>query len=347
MSRPEWASLTGPLPPRSRAFLALLFSMAAALPGNAQDMRPISASLAARLDATGRKAVAVIDFTDLQGNVTELGRFLAEELSVALVSDAKSFAVVDRTHLKALLRENKLASTGLIDPQTARQLGKIAGVDVLLTGTLTAFGDSVRLAVKALDTETARILGAATAEIAKTKVIEELLGKGVGEALGAPSSAAGPTAGSPRRATPTTASGTTGTSFANDFLAVTARSAGVAYNRNQWNASVALTIENISQEEQLLAYAMNSAGLSDAQARGWRVSAVSGLPMTYSNPPNRQEFARLPPGGKQTVILTFEANGDAEAARPSQLAISMMCWRLKGSTPERVSIGLPEIPVSK
>ncbi len=34
--------------------------------------------------------------------------------------------VIDRTHLKAILHEHKLASTGLIDPQTARQLGRIA-----------------------------------------------------------------------------------------------------------------------------------------------------------------------------------------------------------------------------
>jgi len=55
---------------------------------------------------------------DLQGNVTELGRFLAEELSGALVNDSRGFRVIDRAHLKAILQEHKLAATGLIDPQT-------------------------------------------------------------------------------------------------------------------------------------------------------------------------------------------------------------------------------------
>ena len=59
----------------------------------------------------------MVDFTDLQGNVTELGRFLAEELSITLSESEKGFEIVDRTHLKAILQENKLSTTGLMDPR--------------------------------------------------------------------------------------------------------------------------------------------------------------------------------------------------------------------------------------
>src|SRR5713101_2416494 len=114
--------------------LALLLTAIAAVQLFAQDMKTVSSSLASRIAASGRKTVAVVDFTDLQGNVTELGRFLAEELSVDLVGDAKGFEVIERTQLKVILQEHKLATTGLIDPQTARKLGQIAGVDALVTG---------------------------------------------------------------------------------------------------------------------------------------------------------------------------------------------------------------------
>jgi TolB-like protein len=143
----------------------------------AQDLKTLSSTLANRIGSSGRRAIAVVDFTDLRGNVTELGRFLTEELSVDLLTNAKGFEVVDRTHLKALLQEHKLASTGLIDPQTARQLGRVAGVDGLVTGTITPFGDTLRLSVKVLDTTTARMIAASTADIPKTKAIEELLGR--------------------------------------------------------------------------------------------------------------------------------------------------------------------------
>lgn len=145
----------------------------------AQDMRPASAALATKIAASGRKTVAVVDFTDLQGCVTELGRYMAEDISVALLDNAKGFEVIDRTSLRVLMQEHKLASTGIIDPATARQLGKIAGVDALVTGTIAPLSDSVHVSAKVLDTESAKMLGGITAEIPRTKAVDELLSKGV------------------------------------------------------------------------------------------------------------------------------------------------------------------------
>lgn len=147
-----------------------------------KEIKSLSSSLGESITNSGKKTVAVVDFVDLQGNVTELGRFLAEELSVALSESGKGFEVIDRTHLKTLLKEHQLAMTGLIDPKTAKKIGEIAGVHVLVTGTLTPLGDSIRLAVKALDTGTSRMIGGTRGDIAKTRAIEELLAKGVGTA---------------------------------------------------------------------------------------------------------------------------------------------------------------------
>ena len=125
---------------------------------------------------TRSKKVAVVDFTDLQGNVTQLGRFIAEELSIALAGDAKDFEVIDRSSIRVILQEHKLASEGVIDPATAQKLGQIAGVDTLVTGTITPLGDSVHVGLKALDTETAKVLAGFTVEIPRTKAINDLLG---------------------------------------------------------------------------------------------------------------------------------------------------------------------------
>ena len=133
--------------------------------------------MAEKIVSAGKSRIAVVDFTDLQGNVTEFGRFIAEEFSVALASAGKGFTVVDRTHLQSILKEHELSQTGLIDPQTARELGKITGVEALITGTITPFGESVRLAVKILDTKTAEIIDAQRGNIPKTQAIEELLGR--------------------------------------------------------------------------------------------------------------------------------------------------------------------------
>ena len=144
-----------------------------------KEINNLSISMSEKIATSGKKTIAVVDFTDLQGNITELGRFLAEEFSAALVDAGKGFEVVDRIHLKSILKEHKLSASGLIDPTTARKLGKIAGVDALVTGTITPFGERVRVSVKVLATETAKVICASRGNIAKTKAIEELLAKGI------------------------------------------------------------------------------------------------------------------------------------------------------------------------
>jgi len=144
-----------------------------------KEINNLSSSMAKKIADSGKKTIAVVDFTNLQGNVSELGRFIAEEFSTALVDTGKGFEVVDRIHLKSILKEHKLSMSGLIDPTTARKLGKIAGVDAILTGTITPFGDEVRLSVKVLATDTAKIICASRGNIPKTKAIGDLINRGI------------------------------------------------------------------------------------------------------------------------------------------------------------------------
>jgi hypothetical protein len=145
-------------------------------------VRDLATALASDLDKAATAlhqsepvAVAVVDFTNLRGCVSEVGRFLAEEVSVALVAHATHFQVIDRTHLQAIIREHKLGASGLIDVKTAQRLGEIAGAETLVTATLIPFKESIRVSAKVLHTRTARILGAATAMVPRTSTIEELL----------------------------------------------------------------------------------------------------------------------------------------------------------------------------
>ncbi len=128
-----------------------------------------------KITASGKKKIAVVDFTDLQGTVTKLGRFIAEELSVSLASRARGFRVVDRLYLQAVLKDMKFSSNGGLDPMAARKAGTAAGVEALVTGTLTPLGDDVRLNIKVLDTETAVVIGAHRGDIPLTGTIRKLL----------------------------------------------------------------------------------------------------------------------------------------------------------------------------
>ncbi|MCC6446168.1 MAG: hypothetical protein IT210_22290 [Armatimonadetes bacterium] len=88
----------------------------------------------------GRKRIAVIqleapnDYTS-----TRLGTGVADMITTSLVKSGV-FDVIERVHLDAVLKENKLAEQGLLDPATAVKAGKILGVDYLLGGKVSEFG---------------------------------------------------------------------------------------------------------------------------------------------------------------------------------------------------------------
>ncbi|NPU83781.1 MAG: hypothetical protein HPY65_04770 [Syntrophaceae bacterium] len=162
---------------------SLIISLTLSLPSSAssyeREIANLSSIIVSSISKSGKKSIAVVDFTDLQGQVNELGRFIAEEMSGNITSQSPKFDVLDRNHIKRLLEEQKLSMSGLMDPNAIRKIGKLAGADVIITGTITPFGDSIRVSCKAIDTKSAKVVGSARGDIAKTATIADLIKLGV------------------------------------------------------------------------------------------------------------------------------------------------------------------------
>jgi TolB-like protein len=171
-----------------------------------REIANLSSILAADIAKSGKKSIAVVDFTDLQGHVNELGRFLAEEMSGNMTSQSQGFDVLDRNHIKRILEEQNLSLSGLVDPTTIKKIGKLTGTDIIITGTITPFGDSIRVACKAIETETGKVISSSRGDIAKTATIADLLKLGVGS----PAASAGDTKDTATKA-PITGTGWSGT----------------------------------------------------------------------------------------------------------------------------------------
>jgi TolB-like protein len=147
-----------------------------------QDMDTELASLAEKLATPikdhGNKKVTVIDFTDLQGGTSgELGKYIAEQLTINLVMGKRDFSVLDRANLKSILAEHKLTATGLVNPDNAKKLGMFAGVDAIILGSIIPKGQNISLTVKIITTETAEIIGAARAEFKVDQTVKDLMSK--------------------------------------------------------------------------------------------------------------------------------------------------------------------------
>lgn len=109
------------------------------------------------------KSIAVIEFTDVNGDLTPEGRLLTERLTTQLAT-TKEFSVIERSRLKEVIKELKLSLSGVIDPQTVKQVGKILGADAVLTGTLTIIGNKIEINARLVDVETGEIITGVTVQ---------------------------------------------------------------------------------------------------------------------------------------------------------------------------------------
>ncbi len=96
------------------------------------------------------------------------------ELLQASLSALPNVRLVEREKLYAVLAEQKLSLSGLTDPATAVQVGRLLGADRLLYGSFVELGDNLRIDVRLADTKTASVLRAESAS-GPTKQFDELL----------------------------------------------------------------------------------------------------------------------------------------------------------------------------
>ena len=123
-----------------------------------------------------KQYVAVPDFTDLDGRVSELGMFISEELLTRL-HDTQKVKVVERRLLNKVIEEHQLGLTGLIDPKTVKRLGKILGADSLCTGTITDLRSTLMINARMIDVETGQVFAVASAEVDKSDALRILMRK--------------------------------------------------------------------------------------------------------------------------------------------------------------------------
>ncbi len=157
--------------------LCVILSFTKPIPAQEMDkeLSDVASKLAPLINENGKKRVAVLDFTDLQGGSSELGKYVAEQMIVNLVMVKSNFSVLDRANFRKILAEHKLTATGLIDPENAKKLGQFTGVDALILGTIVSKGQKVAVTAKIITTDTAEIVGAAKTEFKSDESIQQLL----------------------------------------------------------------------------------------------------------------------------------------------------------------------------
>ena len=123
----------------------------------------------------GQKSkIAITEFSDLNGKVSNLGRYISEELITRLYRTNR-FHVVERELLAKVVEEHKLNLSGIIDESTAVEVGRILGVDAIGTGTLSDLGRYVKVNARIISMESGSIFAVASAEFIKDNRVHSLL----------------------------------------------------------------------------------------------------------------------------------------------------------------------------
>jgi TolB-like protein len=122
--------------------------------------------------------IAVLDF-QMQGEQTnskDMGKIVAEWLITGLVETGR-FDVIERRLLEKLLEEQKLGVTGAIDPNSAAQLGKILGVKIIVSGTVTSLEGYTEINARLINVDSASIIAAEKVRAGSAEKLRDLVNK--------------------------------------------------------------------------------------------------------------------------------------------------------------------------
>ena len=115
------------------------------------------------------KKIAIIPFSyaDNMAAASKDGSVIAERLTIKMINGHK-FEIIERSVLNKVMNELKLQNSGMIDASSAQQLGKVLGVDAIITGTLVeTSGGQIEVNARMIKTETAQAIGASQVTVDK------------------------------------------------------------------------------------------------------------------------------------------------------------------------------------
>jgi len=147
---------------------------AAALPGQDQVMgQPLPEAQAAVETATTEQqplvavppreklkiAILELDYLNKTGAGDPMGKMISEFLTTAAVNTA-AFNIAEREQLAKVLKELELNQTGIINEGEAREIGRMVGAEVILTGSVSRIGNAMRIDARFIDVESGNIIAA-------------------------------------------------------------------------------------------------------------------------------------------------------------------------------------------
>ena len=107
-------------------------------------------------EAAERPRMACLEFRPGNEGSKEYLTSIQEWFCTGFV-ESRRFSLIEREQIEQIFREKKFSQTGEVDAETARELGKILGVDYLLIGSVTKLDRTFEVDARIVDVETGKI----------------------------------------------------------------------------------------------------------------------------------------------------------------------------------------------
>ena len=108
------------------------------------------------LELDERLSLSILPF-EQKGSVSGVSISFQDNLINGLV-DQKRFRIIERDRLDAVLQEQKLSRTTLVDKSTALRLGKLVAAKSIVTGSIIETSRGIEVVGRVIDTETSEVL---------------------------------------------------------------------------------------------------------------------------------------------------------------------------------------------
>ncbi|MFB0517025.1 MAG: DUF5683 domain-containing protein [Candidatus Neomarinimicrobiota bacterium] len=160
-------------------YLLLMLALSPASVAIAQDTRVVG-----RLEALGSEIItslkdqagwrlAVMDFLLYIDKLSKQG---VDEAAVAILETVlrdRGVQLVERRRLGQVVDEIGLGETGLLDPSTVAEAGKLLGANGMIIGSITEMGSAIVINVKLVEVESSEIIFTSFATVDREEMLQE------------------------------------------------------------------------------------------------------------------------------------------------------------------------------
>ncbi len=117
-----------------------------------------------KVKALKGQTVVIAEFENINVRGDAVPRILQEKLTTAFIKSGH-FDVVERAQLEKALKELKIGMSGLVDPDTQKQIGKLLGASLIVLGSISEANSKVSIDARVVSIESGKAVSAADAVV--------------------------------------------------------------------------------------------------------------------------------------------------------------------------------------